>query len=94
VRAPFGNTRKGRTGDDDHTAAAGHGHDGPVSEQVWPHQASAEVISAQQVDAGQADESSLPRRSPGMNGARDVRAEPAGADPDTLQKVLDGLNRM
>jgi hypothetical protein len=29
-----------------------------------------------------------------MNGARDVRAEPADAGPDTLQRVIDGLNRM
>ena len=36
----------------------------------------------------------LPRRQPGTHGAKAVKADPAAADRDTLQKVIDGLNRM
>ena len=39
----------------------------------------------------------LPRRQPGthgVRGAKAVKADPAAADRDTLQKVIDGLNRM
>jgi hypothetical protein len=36
----------------------------------------------------------LPRRRPGSHGARAVKADPAAADPETLRKVRDGLNRM
>jgi len=39
----------------------------------------------------------LPRRRPGSHGvygSRVVRAEPSPADPATLRKVLDGLNRI
>ncbi len=36
----------------------------------------------------------LPRRQPGTHGAKAVKADPAAADRDALQKVIDGLNRM
>ena len=48
-----------------------------------------EPVSADQVAAVP-----LPRRRPGSNGARVVKADPAAADPKTLRKVIDGLNRM
>jgi hypothetical protein len=37
---------------------------------------------------------SLPRRQPGSHGVKAVKADPAAADPATLRKVLDGLNRI
>jgi hypothetical protein len=39
----------------------------------------------------------LPRRRPGQHAGRGigaVTADPAAADPATLRKVIDGLNRM
>jgi hypothetical protein len=46
------------------------------------------------VSADQAAAAPLPRRQPGSHGAKAVKADPAAADPATLRKVLDGLNRI
>jgi hypothetical protein len=36
----------------------------------------------------------LPRRRPGSHGVTAVKVDPAAADPATLRKVLDRLNRL
>jgi hypothetical protein len=46
------------------------------------------------VPADQAAAPPLPRRRPGSHGAKAVKADPAAADPATLRKVIDGLNRI
>jgi hypothetical protein len=46
------------------------------------------------VSAGQGAVPPLPRRKPGTHGAKAAKTDPAPADQETLQKVIDGLNRM
>jgi hypothetical protein len=46
------------------------------------------------VSADQGAFAPLPRRQPGTYGAKAVNADPAAADPATLRKVIDGLNRI
>ena len=52
------------------------------------------VQPGERVSAEQAAFAPLPRRQPGSHGAKAVKADPAAADPATLRKVLDGLNRI
>jgi hypothetical protein len=79
MKVPFVHARKLRGGQDSNDVTAAPSDAGPASEQV---------------PAGQAVSPLLPQRSPGTHGARAVKAEPCDADPDTLRKVIDGLNRM
>jgi hypothetical protein len=79
MKVPFLHARKLRGGQDSNGVTAAPSGDGPASEQV---------------SAGQVVLPLLPQRSPGTHGARAVKAEPSDADPDTLRKVIDGLNRM
>jgi hypothetical protein len=44
--------------------------------------------------AEHAREPSLPRRQPGSSAATAAQVDPAAADPATLRKIIDGLNRM